>query len=92
MQVSSIAAEQGLAFLDVGFDPKWQYEDVPKMPKQRYRCGLSALSMHRKALAVQATTLAVTCENVPSLVALKLAEPAYQGSQFQCSHSSGSGG
>ena len=37
MQVTSIAAEFGLAFLNVGFDPKWQYEDVPKMPKQRYR-------------------------------------------------------
>ncbi|KAK9817400.1 hypothetical protein WJX74_000496 [Apatococcus lobatus] len=36
-QVSSIAKELGLAFLDVGFDPKWLYEDVPKMPKQRYR-------------------------------------------------------
>ncbi|EFN52704.1 hypothetical protein CHLNCDRAFT_26566 [Chlorella variabilis] len=35
-QVRSISEELGIAFLGVGFDPKWLYEDVPKMPKARY--------------------------------------------------------
>ena len=36
-QVKTIAEELGLAFLGIGFDPKWQVEDVPIMPKNRYR-------------------------------------------------------
>ncbi|KAL4451418.1 hypothetical protein ABPG77_009490 [Micractinium sp. CCAP 211/92] len=35
-QVRSICEELGIAFLGVGFDPKWRYEDVPRMPKARY--------------------------------------------------------
>ncbi|PRW21064.1 glutamate--cysteine chloroplastic isoform A [Chlorella sorokiniana] len=35
-QVRSISEEMGIAFLGVGFDPKWRYEDVPRMPKARY--------------------------------------------------------
>lgn len=35
-QVRSVSEELGVAFLGAGFDPKWKYEDVPKMPKQRY--------------------------------------------------------
>ena len=35
-QVKSICEEIGAAFLGTGFDPKWKYEDVPCMPKQRY--------------------------------------------------------
>lgn len=26
-----------MAFLGIGFDPKWQVADVPIMPKNRYR-------------------------------------------------------
>jgi len=36
-QVKSIGEELGIAFLGVGFDPKWRVEDVPIMPKDRYR-------------------------------------------------------
>jgi glutamate--cysteine ligase len=35
-QVKSIAEEIGVGFLGTGFDPKWRYEDVPCMPKERY--------------------------------------------------------
>lgn len=35
-QVRSISEEMGIAFLGVGFDPKWKNEDVPRMPKARY--------------------------------------------------------
>jgi glutamate--cysteine ligase len=35
-QAKAIAAELGLGFLAVGFDPKWRVEDVPIMPKGRY--------------------------------------------------------
>ncbi len=35
LQVRSISEEMGIAFLGVGFDPKWRYEDVPRMPKAR---------------------------------------------------------
>ena len=34
-QVRSVSEELGLAFLGSGFDPKWKFEDVPKMPKER---------------------------------------------------------
>ena len=36
LQVRSISEEMGIAFLGVGFDPKWRYEDVPRMPKARW--------------------------------------------------------
>jgi len=36
-QVKSLAEEVGAAFLGLGFDPKWDLEDVPVMPKGRYR-------------------------------------------------------
>ncbi|KAI3430867.1 hypothetical protein D9Q98_009276 [Chlorella vulgaris] len=35
-QVRSISEELGIAFLGVGFDPKWRYEEVSMMPKARY--------------------------------------------------------
>ena len=35
VQVRSICEEMGIAFLGVGFDPKWRNEDVPRMPKSR---------------------------------------------------------
>lgn len=35
-QVKSVSEEIGVAFLGLGFDPKWKYEDVPCMPKERY--------------------------------------------------------
>ena len=37
VQAKAIAAELGIGFLAVGFDPKWRVEDVPIMPKGRYR-------------------------------------------------------
>jgi glutamate--cysteine ligase len=36
-QVKTIAEEIGVCFLSVGFDPKWKFEDVPRMPKYRYK-------------------------------------------------------
>ena len=44
-QVRSISEELGIAFLGVGFDPKWLYEDVPKMPKAR--CAIAPVLMCR---------------------------------------------
>ena len=38
-QVKSVAAEIGAGFLSVGFDPTWKFEEVPRMPKERYRYG-----------------------------------------------------
>ena len=38
VQVKTIAEEIGVHFLSVGFDPKWKFEDVPRMPKYRYKC------------------------------------------------------
>lgn len=35
-QVKSVSEELGIAFLGLGFDPKWCYEDVSRMPKERY--------------------------------------------------------
>lgn len=35
-QVRCIGEEIGVSFLGTGFDPKWKYEDVPLMPKERY--------------------------------------------------------
>lgn len=34
-QVRSVSEELGVAFLGAGFDPKWKFEDVPRMPKER---------------------------------------------------------
>ena len=36
-QVKSIAEPLGIAFLGMGFNPKWRREDIPWMPKGRYR-------------------------------------------------------
>ncbi|KAK9905722.1 hypothetical protein WJX75_005133 [Coccomyxa subellipsoidea] len=36
-QTKTIARELGIGFLGLGFDPKWRVEDVPVMPKHRYR-------------------------------------------------------
>lgn len=35
--VSAIASDLGIGFLDLGMSPKWTRADVPVMPKQRYR-------------------------------------------------------
>lgn len=37
VQTKTIARELGIGFLGLGFDPKWRVEDVPVMPKHRYR-------------------------------------------------------
>lgn len=34
-QVRSISEEMGIGFLGAGFDPKWRFEDIPRMPKVR---------------------------------------------------------
>lgn len=36
-QVKSIAEELGIGFLGAGFDPKWAIDEIPVMPKDRYR-------------------------------------------------------
>ncbi|MBS0194950.1 MAG: glutamate--cysteine ligase [Proteobacteria bacterium] len=36
-EVREVAAELGLGFLGMGFQPKWRREDMPWMPKGRYR-------------------------------------------------------
>lgn len=36
-QVKAVAKEMDVGFLGLGFDPKWRREDVPVMPKGRYR-------------------------------------------------------
>jgi glutamate--cysteine ligase len=36
-QVREVCDELGLGMLGLGFDPKWRREDVPFMPKARYR-------------------------------------------------------
>ena len=41
VQVKSIAGELGVGFLTLGFDPKTHLEDVPIMPKGRYRYALT---------------------------------------------------
>jgi glutamate--cysteine ligase len=37
VQVKAVAREMDVGFLGLGFDPKWRREDVPVMPKGRYR-------------------------------------------------------
>ena len=36
-QVSQVAGELGVGFLGVGFQPKWARDDIPWMPKGRYK-------------------------------------------------------
>ncbi|HVI57793.1 MAG TPA: glutamate--cysteine ligase [Luteimonas sp.] len=36
-EVKSVADERGLGFLGMGFQPKWRREDMPWMPKGRYK-------------------------------------------------------
>ncbi|MFC4728347.1 glutamate--cysteine ligase [Coralloluteibacterium thermophilus] len=36
-EVKAVASELGLGFLGMGFQPKWRREDMPWMPKGRYR-------------------------------------------------------
>ncbi len=36
-QVREVCDELGLGMLGLGFDPKWRREDIPWMPKGRYR-------------------------------------------------------
>ena len=36
-QVKEVASELGVGLLGVGFQPKWRREDIPWMPKGRYR-------------------------------------------------------
>ncbi|HIJ63809.1 MAG TPA: glutamate--cysteine ligase, partial [Rhodospirillaceae bacterium] len=35
-EVKTVASELGVAFLGLGFNPKWRREDIPWMPKGRY--------------------------------------------------------
>lgn len=37
VEVQTVADELGLGFLGMGFQPKWRREDMPWMPKDRYR-------------------------------------------------------
>src|SRR5207247_8847865 len=36
-QVREVCDELGLGMIGLGFDPKWRREDIPFMPKARYR-------------------------------------------------------
>ncbi|CCG09398.1 glutamate--cysteine ligase [Pararhodospirillum photometricum] len=36
-RVKAVASEMGVGFLGMGFNPKWKREDIPWMPKGRYR-------------------------------------------------------
>lgn len=36
-QVKTIGEELGIGFLGTGFDPKWALDEIPVMPKNRYR-------------------------------------------------------
>jgi glutamate--cysteine ligase len=36
-EVKQVAAEMGIGLIGIGFDPKWRREDIPWMPKGRYR-------------------------------------------------------
>jgi glutamate--cysteine ligase len=36
-QVKTIGEELGIGFLGIGFDPKWEIDEIPIMPKDRYR-------------------------------------------------------
>ena len=49
-QAKTIAAELGVGFLALGFDPKWRVADVPMMPKERYRWGLYMLLLEASLL------------------------------------------
>lgn len=35
-QVKAVCEDLGIGFLGAGFDPKWEYEQCPMMPKERY--------------------------------------------------------
>ena len=61
-EVKEVADPLGVAFLGVGFQPKWRLEDIPRMPKERYRImteymptrGKHALEMMYRTATVQA--------------------------------------
>ena len=61
-EVKSVADPLGVAFLGVGFQPKWALADIPRMPKERYRImteymptrGKHALEMMYRTATVQA--------------------------------------
>lgn len=36
-QAKTISEELNVGFLGLGFDPKWKFEDIPRMPKDRYK-------------------------------------------------------
>ncbi len=36
LQIQTLATEQGIGFVGLGFDPKWSITDIPIMPKGRY--------------------------------------------------------
>ncbi|XP_048320133.2 glutamate--cysteine ligase, chloroplastic-like [Ziziphus jujuba] len=35
-QVKEVAKDMGIGFLGIGYNPKWKYEEIPKIPKERY--------------------------------------------------------
>ncbi len=40
-QVKVVAEEMGVGFMGLGFDPKWRRDEVPIMPKGRYKLMLA---------------------------------------------------
>lgn len=61
-QVKEVCEDQGMAFLNIGFQPKWDFDDVPVMPKGRYflmkdympKVGSLGLDMMFRSTTVQA--------------------------------------
>ena len=63
----------GIAFLGVGFDPKWRYEDVSRMPKSRRVC--CRLQAAAAAAAAAATAVAAAAAAAAPAAAASLAWP-----------------
>ena len=68
-QVKSIAGELGVGFLTLGFDPKTHLEDVPIMPKGRYRfaIALAVTEVLAQGCSFEISTLALrfSAESLP---------------------------
>lgn len=62
-QVKTIGEELGIGFLGVGFDPKWQIEQIPIMPKDRYEQQYITQTTHHMN-KLQQHMIAGSCSNV----------------------------
>ena len=55
-QVKTVCKELGVAFLGVGFQPKWSVEETPVMPKGRYK----VMKAYMEAKILPSTVFGVT--------------------------------